>query len=243
MSDLETRRPQFTPTEQFSDEFLEPEPVADETVTALSELEFQPKEPVIEPELPLDKLPDFSPEPEQALSQEIITPDPPKPTPQPRRQQPEPALRQPTAPQTTNSTTADQLPSQVPIWPGSSVSEYGIGGSNDGAEAHSSNGAEQNVGGDSALQAYLSDSFGYINRHIRNNLVYPAQARRAGQSGTVIIEFTIQMDGRARDINVTGSSGFDILDNGAIRAVEKASPFPSPPKSTRIVVQVEFNLR
>lgn len=45
---------------------------------------------------------------------------------------------------------------------------------------------------------------------------YPAMATRLGHEGTTIVAFKIGTDGSVRDVTVTGSSGFDELDQAAI---------------------------
>lgn len=49
---------------------------------------------------------------------------------------------------------------------------------------------------------------------------YPATARRQGQEGTVIVAMYVQTDGRVTDAKVDTSSGFEDLDEGAVKYVK-----------------------
>ena len=51
--------------------------------------------------------------------------------------------------------------------------------------------------------------------------VYPAAARRAGQSGTVLLNIVVGPNGSATEVNVERSSGFMALDDAAVAAVRK----------------------
>jgi protein TonB len=98
--------------------------------------------------------------------------------------------------------------------------------------------------GDAALTAvYARRNYGYIQRRIRDRLVYPAAARKAGVQGVTEVTFTIHGDGRVSAASVKKSSGYAILDEAAIEAVLNAAPFPSPPAQARISIPVAFRLR
>ena len=149
-----------------------------------------------------------------------------------------------------SNTTLVNLGQADPVWPAPERDLPESTGSGAGQVVGFAPGSSEATavanGGGSPLQVFAGQAvgvnFGAINRQIRDNLVYPAQARRAGQSGIVILEFTILLDGHASEIRVVDSSGYNILDNGAVSAVERASPFPPPPESARIMVPVEFKL-
>ncbi len=51
--------------------------------------------------------------------------------------------------------------------------------------------------------------------------VYPAQARKKGWEGTVIVRVEVRPDGRPENVTVRQSSGHDEFDEAAIEAVEK----------------------
>lgn len=48
---------------------------------------------------------------------------------------------------------------------------------------------------------------------------YPASARRAGHTGTVIVALTVGADGRTSNVRVQSSSGYRELDDAAVEAV------------------------
>jgi protein TonB len=50
---------------------------------------------------------------------------------------------------------------------------------------------------------------------------YPAQAKRAGQTGTVVIEFTVDASGRVISAYPKSSSGWPLLDTEAVRTVRR----------------------
>jgi protein TonB len=55
----------------------------------------------------------------------------------------------------------------------------------------------------------------------RVNPVYPSASRRAGESGTVLLDIVVGPNGAPTEINVERSSGFVALDDAAVAAVRK----------------------
>ena len=51
---------------------------------------------------------------------------------------------------------------------------------------------------------------------------YPPSSRRAGETGTVILEVYVLENGRAGDVRVKQSSGFPKLDEAAVREVKRS---------------------
>lgn len=51
---------------------------------------------------------------------------------------------------------------------------------------------------------------------------YPPSSRRAGETGTVILEVYVLENGRAGDVRVKKSSGFPKLDEAAVREVKRS---------------------
>jgi protein TonB len=90
---------------------------------------------------------------------------------------------------------------------------------------------------------YVRRNYSYIQRRIRDSLVYPAQARRTSLQGTAELVFTVNKDGTVSGLGVRVSSGEDILDQAALEAVRTASPFRPPPAPARIVIPVAFKLK
>ena len=62
------------------------------------------------------------------------------------------------------------------------------------------------------------------------NLNYPDAARRAGLSGKLIMDVTMNADGTVRNISIMRTSGHKVIDEAAIRIVNLAAPFPPFPE-------------
>jgi protein TonB len=90
---------------------------------------------------------------------------------------------------------------------------------------------------------YVRQNFDYISRRVRSKLVYPAQARRTGQDGTVEVLFTLNTDGSVSGVSVKKSADAEMLDEAAIAAIKSAAPFRAPPVSTKLLIPVVFSLR
>lgn len=111
----------------------------------------------------------------------------------------------------------------------------GSGGSGQG------NGAASEGQGDAG--GYLKGNYEYIKKRIRKYLEYSPQAKRMGIQGLVYVAFTITRDGSAQNVELRTSSGFDSLDESALEAVHRASPFAPPPQPARVVVPIQFSLK
>ncbi len=92
------------------------------------------------------------------------------------------------------------------------------------------------------IAAYVDRNYSYIQRRIRDKLVYPSQARRAGIQGTAELAFTIHEDGRVSGVTVIVSSGSELLDSAAEATIYAAAPFRQPPAPARLVIPVAFRL-
>jgi protein TonB len=72
---------------------------------------------------------------------------------------------------------------------------------------------------------------------------YPAAARRRRVEGTVLLEVTVGVDGRAREVRVNRSSGADDLDEAAMAAVRGWTFVPATRAGERIEGAVEVPVR
>lgn len=72
-----------------------------------------------------------------------------------------------------------------------------------------------------------------ILRKLNSKHRYPAEARRNKLEGNTQFVFKIQKDGSLQYARIVKSSGHPILDQAALRAVQKAAPFPYYPKEIR----------
>ncbi|HEX4080547.1 MAG TPA: energy transducer TonB [Rhizomicrobium sp.] len=59
--------------------------------------------------------------------------------------------------------------------------------------------------------------------HECNSRYYPPIAQRLNQHGTTLVRLTISADGQVTDAKVAGSSGYDSLDQAAVRCVTSGS--------------------
>jgi protein TonB len=86
---------------------------------------------------------------------------------------------------------------------------------------------EAKTGGDAKVFGlYL----GQINDHVQRAKVNP----RSSVAGTVVMKFTIGLDGRLLSKEVATSSGSKVLDDAATAALDRAAPFPPIPPEVSI---------
>jgi TonB family protein len=73
------------------------------------------------------------------------------------------------------------------------------------------------------------DYFNQIRERIKSKWIYPYEASSRGIGGELAIEFGIAKSGELQFIERRRSSGVEVLDDYAMRAVQLASPFPPVP--------------
>jgi protein TonB len=71
--------------------------------------------------------------------------------------------------------------------------------------------------------------FEMLNLRIHSVKEYPESAKSRHLEGRVKVQFVVSQNGTLSDIKIIKSSHHKNLDKAAIRAIEKASPFPRPP--------------
>ena len=71
--------------------------------------------------------------------------------------------------------------------------------------------------------------FTKIKQSIEVQWEYPEMALRYGLQGRLALEFAIGADGRLEHLRVVRSSGSELLDQEAVRAIRAAAPFPPIP--------------
>ena len=86
----------------------------------------------------------------------------------------------------------------------------------------------------------VNERIAEIHRRIQAVVVYPEMARRHGLSGVSRVRFDVGGEGRARNIEVAGTSGFGVLDRAARRAVVEVVDLPWV--YGRLEVPVRFSL-
>jgi len=75
----------------------------------------------------------------------------------------------------------------------------------------------------------FQDYFNQIRDRIKSKWIYPYEASSRGIEGELQIEFGIAKSGELQFIEKRRSSGVEVLDDYAMRAVQLASPFPPVP--------------
>lgn len=80
-----------------------------------------------------------------------------------------------------------------------------------------------------------------FQKWVQEQVQYPEQALQVEAEGLVVIQFTVNSKGVVCDLNVLKSSGFNFLDNEAIRAIASSPRWVPARQSGRDVGQL-FNL-
>jgi len=70
-----------------------------------------------------------------------------------------------------------------------------------------------------------------VRLRIEKQKKYPAAARRSQIEGVVTLRFVITLEGAVTGAVVAKTSGREVLDKAALRAVQAAAPFPRPPSA------------
>jgi len=95
-------------------------------------------------------------------------------------------------------------------------------------------------GGDRRYRDYLMK----VKRRIEERWIYPEVAVAKGEKGVATVRFSIDDRGGLVDYFVASSSGFPLLDEGALRVVRSAAPFdplPAAMKITRLHIIADFH--
>jgi protein TonB len=90
---------------------------------------------------------------------------------------------------------------------------------------------------------YVTTQYGVIRDKIYRALSYPAYAQEEGWQGTMKMSFLVNRDGSVDSIHVLKSSGYNLLDNNAVKAVRLAAPFPYAPAKLQIILPIVYRLK
>ncbi|HEX4986472.1 MAG TPA: TonB family protein [Burkholderiales bacterium] len=76
---------------------------------------------------------------------------------------------------------------------------------------------------------------------------YPPVAKRRHWEGTTVVQLTLTPAGKVSNVEVVEKSGYDLLDEAAVKMIRKASPLPAPPEGLRgrdhtVLVPIRFKL-
>lgn len=86
-----------------------------------------------------------------------------------------------------------------------------------------------------------SDPLAVVLERVGAVKTYPPLARLRGTTGTAWVSFRVGEGGTAERIEIASSSGSDLLDRAAVRAVQDASPFPVSPAAFRVGLRFELS--
>src|SRR5216683_3249048 len=166
----------------------------------------EPPRPVTPPTPPAPKEAPPAPEPDQS---QIA-----KTTPQPQPAQPQP-------PAPAQNPRVASVPPQPPPAAGMFRRGGGLKGGRGGIEGEA-------IPLDTP-EPKFQDYFNQIRERIKSKWIYPYEASSRGIEGELQIEFGIAKSGELQFIEKRASSGIELLDDYAMRAVQLASPFPPVP--------------
>lgn len=172
---------------------------------------------------------------------------PPKPRVHEKRPVPSPERLKDVAPSTQPSQIPE--PSQVTAVEGTSPATGSAAvspalgawlaqahGKDAGGSGNGPSGGRQGEGG-------MRYDFTYVRERILSNLHFPASARQRGQTGKIVVSFSLMADGQVERIAIIAGSGHDILDQAVIDTIRRVAPFPRPPVSAQLVLPIVFHLK
>ena len=70
---------------------------------------------------------------------------------------------------------------------------------------------------------------GKVRQQVANAKYYPRIARRRGMEGRPVIAFTLDKGGRLMEVDLARTSGYQLLDQAALEAVNQGAPYPEIP--------------
>ena len=88
--------------------------------------------------------------------------------------------------------------------------------------------------------------FQVIKERIAAHWSYPQEARNKLLEGRLLVVFSLNKEGSLTRLDIRESSGYDLLDQEAARAIRNASPFPSFPQhitAGRLNIEATFDYR
>jgi len=101
---------------------------------------------------------------------------------------------------------------------------------------------------DPVVEAKMIEDYAtLLAAHISQFKRYPRIAQRRGWEGDVMIEIRMDSKGSILTISLLEKSQYQVLDDEAIKMIERAKPFPAPQKSINdtftVFVPVKFGLK
>lgn len=170
-------------------------------------------------------------------------PEEPKPEPKPKPKLPEPIHKEiiknepvpvpvePQVEQSTEDTASQSANSETAAQAQRAASA--VQAQNSGAEALSSSMAE--------YDHIISIIRAAIDREAKKD--YPSTAKKLRMEGIAKVKIRIDLEGKITLLEITESSGFSILDQSALKSIQKASKnFPKPSKVLLLVLPISYDL-
>jgi protein TonB len=99
-----------------------------------------------------------------------------------------------------------------------------------------------------ASRAEIESWKGDISKQLELHKSYPPFARAHGETGVVELAFSIDREGHVISSKIVKSSGYTALDQETMATVQRAQPFPVPPRdfdgaTFDFTVPLKFNIR
>lgn len=145
------------------------------------------------------------------------------------------------SPVIVKSTTQEVV--AAPVSNGDSISSSNaVGNSGTGGDPNGSEFGNARIGTMDKVKIYQAELRSLIDK----NKSYPTMSRRLGQTGTVVVGFTLMNDGRILNPRIEKASPYERLNDSALEAVKKVNhfkPFPTEMKEEKLEVSVPLNYK
>lgn len=191
---------------------------------------------------------------EKPLIQEEQTIKPPSPQQPPKHSQPEPQktasstqtaqttsqTNQSITSENTNHSPSQESPTQTQTQPQSQPQQS--------QKIDLSAGRQENIKPppkkDEDIDGYLKELIRYLNQQARERDLYPPIAKRLKIEGQVVVRVTINEDGTIEEnsMMIVESSGYNVLDKGALDILKKLQPLKKPPKRITVEIPIVFQI-
>jgi protein TonB len=89
----------------------------------------------------------------------------------------------------------------------------------------------------------IANYIDYVYKTLKEKTYYPELALRRGIEGIVYVEFIITVKGEVKNIKVSKSSGYNVLDKASVEIAEKCSPLRPPQKEMKITAPIVFKFK
>ena len=192
---------------------------------------IEPEEPVEQQVKPLEPEPEPVTEPQPETKQEVV-PDPTlKPKPEPQKKITEQPPKKERVKKHHHKPRHKPMPAQPQV--------------QSKAQGAPVTTQLQNLQGTGASSDELAAYRSALRREIERHKRYSQRARMLRRQGTVVVQFSLMVDGQIQNVRLHKSSGFDELDQSALDAVAKATSVGARPAglAAEQKIPIKFMLR